>query len=110
MPTDEESIFDLLEREIRGRLTDDQCPACGRGGEKLGDTALSQMFRDIQRLEIAKAKMEEDVQEKAEVNPFALLATAGKLPADNPTRKAILDRVEGEALALTRAVEKMKAE
>lgn len=112
MPTDDRSLLDVIENEFRWRLADDPCPSCGRGAdaENVASTALTQGLIGLQRLEIARTKVEEVAKEESEVSPFALLATAQKLPPGHATRDAIIQRIEGEILALQSAVGKLKAE
>lgn len=110
MSQPEESVLDLLEREIRGRLTESRCESCGRGGEGVGNTALAQLFTGLQRLEIARSKQEPEEHVEVQVNPLSLVATVQKLPVGHSKRGELLEMLRGQIISLQEAERSLREE
>jgi hypothetical protein len=111
LPTDK-SLLGLVENEVAWRLSENPCKECGRGADAhhLPATALSQLTIGLARLELARAKGVEQEREEKDLSLYALLETAAKLPTGNVTRDAIIQRIEGEIVALETAIGRLKAE
>lgn len=108
-----DDILAAAQHEILARLNGEPCESCGRGKDADGvaATALAKIINDLARIKLAEERSA-GVEEKAvsDLNPLAALATAAKLPAGSVTRLEIIDRLEGQAIALTEGVKKLRKE
>lgn len=76
----------------------------------MADTALAKLANDLSRLKLAQQKTDAPETQEAQVNPLALVATISKLPADNPTRLSMLERLEGLVISLQASVRSLREE
>ena len=106
-----EELQKAVEHEVYSRLTADPCETCGRGkdAEKIAATALAKLVTDFRRLKMAEERNHPQATEEAQANPLSLVATIQKLP-HGPSRRTLLAVLEGQAISLTDAVRRLRAE
>ena len=108
-----EPMVDIVENELRWRLSDKPCPTCKRGAEahKMAATSLSQLAIGYERMEIARAREGQDGEKETfDLNPLSLVATVKKLPVDHPKRAELLELLEGHVIALQEAIRSLHGE
>jgi hypothetical protein len=110
MPIDD--VLSLVDNEIIWRLSKDKCETCGRGNEAhdMPATALSQLKTQLTRIEMARAKNQQEERQETLLNPLSLAASIAKLPPDNPTRQSMLLQLEEQMVELDERLKELRRE